>query len=116
MKASYSTIREYPELASETLVPLSKLSEHFPVPISRPSIERLWRRGRLGVRLETIFLNGRRYSSVEAIARYIEQTQRTGDEVPAAPVHAMPKRDLEAARQKYNLPPAGRNGVEVGNN
>ena len=115
MRAVYS-VKEYPELASETLVPLSKLGEHFPVPISRPSIERLWRKGRLGVRLETIFLNGKRYSSVQAIARFIEQTQRTGDDAPAAPVPTMPKRDLEAGRKKYNLPPAGKDGIAVENN
>lgn len=116
MKATFSTIREYPELASETLVPLAKLGDYFPVPISRPSIERLWRKGRLGVRLETIFLNGRRYSSVEAIARYIERTQRTSDEVPSVPTPSMPKRDLEAGRKKYNLPLAGKNGVAAENN
>ncbi len=113
---SYSAIREFPELASEELVPLSRLGEHFPVPISRPSIERLWRKGRLGVRLETIFLNGKRYSSVQAIARFVEQTQRTGDEAPAAPTPSMSKRDLDAARQKFNMPPAGKNGFAVENN
>ena len=97
MRAVHSTIREFPELAGETLVPLSKLGEHFPVPISRPSIERLWRKGRLGVRLETIFLNGKRYSSVEALTRFIEQTQRTGDELTATP-------------------PTGKNGFAVENN
>ena len=110
------TLREFSQLASETLVPLSKLGEYFPVTISRPSIERLWRKGRLGVRLETIFLNGRRYTSVEALSRYIEQTQRTGDDIPASPTLSMSKRDLDAARQKYNLPPAGRNGVAYENN
>ena len=111
MKSVLSNIREYPALANETLVPLSKLGEYYPVPISRPSIERLWRKGRFGIRLETIFLNGRRYSSIQAIERYIERTQRTGDEAPSVPTASMPKRDLDAARQKYNLPVAGKDGV-----
>ena len=104
------TVREYPELANETLIPLAKLSEVFPVPISRPSIERAWRKGRLGVKLETIFLNGRRYSSVQAVSRFIIATQRTGEDISAAPTPIMPKCDIAAARKKYNLPTAGRNG------
>jgi len=106
-----STIREFPELANETLVPLAKLSEHYPVPISRPSGERAWRKGRLGFRLETIYLNGRRYTSIEAINRFINRTQRTGDEIPAVPTPSMSKSDLAATRKKFNLPPSGKNGI-----
>jgi hypothetical protein len=111
-----TSIREFPELVKETLVPLGNLDEHYPVPISRPSAERAWRKGRFGVRLETIFLNGKRYTSIEAISRYINRTQRTGDEIPSAQTPSMSKRDIVAARKKYNLPPSGKNGVADENN
>lgn len=112
MRTIHSTIQEFPELQDETLVSLAEACQRFPVPVSRPTLERLWRHGCRGVRLETIFLIGRRYTSVEAIRRYVERTQRTGDELPDAPVNpAMPKRDLEAGRKRFNLPPAGKNGV-----
>jgi len=111
MRNINSTIREFPELANETLVPLAKLSEHYPVPMSRPSSERAWRRGRFGIRLETIFLNGRRYTSVEAIERYVTRTQRTGDEIHSAPVPSMSRRDLNVARKKFNTPNPGKDGI-----
>jgi hypothetical protein len=116
MQNPHSDIREFPELAKETLVPLAKLGEHYPVPISRPSSERLWRKGRFGIRLETIFLNGKRYTSVEAINRYINRTQRTGDEVTSVAIPSMSKRDLDTARQKFNMPQPGRDGTAGGNN
>ena len=106
-----STIREFPELANETLVPLAKLSEHYPVPISRPSSERAWRKGRLGIRLETIYLNGKRYTSVEAINRYITRTQRTGNDAPTVPMSSMSSHDLDSKRKKFNTPVPGKNGV-----
>jgi len=71
------TIKEYVNLASEELIPLSKAGDYFPVKLSRPSVERLWRRGCRGVLLETIFICNRRYTSRQVIARHIERTQRT---------------------------------------
>ncbi len=106
------SIKEYIELADETLVSLADACNRFPVPVSRPTIERLWRRGQRGVLLRTIFLVGRRYTSLEEIRRFCEAIQNTGDDLPeATPVSTMPKRDLEAGRKKHNLPKAGRNGV-----
>lgn len=106
-------IREYSELADETLVSLGEACKRFPIPVSRPTVERLWRYGQRGVRLETIFLIGRRWTSIEAIRRFIERTQSTGEGNPAEPKPTLPKRDLEAGRKKFNLPEAGRNGQPV---
>ena len=109
-------IYEYPALLDETLVSLAEACKCFPVPISRPSVERLWRRGQRGVVLRTVFLVGRRYTSIEEIKRFVIATQRVGGEVTATPPSSMSKRDLDAARQKYNLPLAGRNGAASENN
>jgi hypothetical protein len=99
----------------ETLVILAEACTQFPVPISRPSIERLWRRGSRGIVLRTIFLVGRRYTSLEEIKRFIVATQHGGEDVPTAPISVMPKRNLEAARLKFNLPSPGKNGDEAEN-
>jgi len=106
----YSHIPEYAELTGETLVSLQDACQQFPIKISRPCIERYWRHGQRGVLLRTCFLAGRRYTSVEEIERFIKATQRTGNDHAAIPVASLPKRDINAARRKYNLPAAGRNG------
>ena len=111
MNANRNTIKEFPGLINEELVPLAKMSEHYPVPISRPSSERAWRKGRLGIRLETVFLNGKRYTSIEAIHRYIHQTQRTGNDPPPVPEPSMSACDLDAARKKFGTPNPGRGGI-----
>lgn len=65
---------ENPALAQEQLLTLNEARGRFPVRISLSAIWRKIRKGSRGVKLETIYL-GRRYTSVEAIARYIERTQ-----------------------------------------
>ncbi len=43
----------------------------------RPNVSTIWRwftRGIKGVKLETVLVGGRRYTSHEAIARFVEQT------------------------------------------
>ena len=102
---------EYPELIDETLVTLSDASKYFPVPVSRPSIERLWRRGQRGIVLKTIFLVGRRYTSTEEIRRFLVATQRTGDGTPAVPTPSMSNHDLDTARKRFHMPPAGKNSI-----
>ena len=102
---------EYPELLDETLVSLNEACKCFPVSVSRPSIERLWRRGQRGIVLKTVFLVGRRYTSTEEIKRFLVATQRTGDGTPAVPTPSISNRDIVAARKKHNLPTAGKNGI-----
>ena len=107
-------IPEYPELLEEMLVALSEAHKHFPkgVSVSRPSIERLWRRGQRGIVLKTVFLVGRRYTSAEEIQRFLIATQRTGDETHAVPTTpSMSNLDLDTARERFKMPSSGKNGV-----
>ncbi len=67
------------DLMHETLVPVSKAGGHFPVPVSRPTVERLMRHGKNGVVLESLVISNRRFISVEAIARFIQQTNEQHD-------------------------------------
>jgi hypothetical protein len=105
-------------LLDETLVPIADACNQFPVPVSRGKIERLWRTGTRGVRLETILIGDRRFTSKEAIRRFLENSQGEQD-TDESKVRFNPKRietvdkEIEAARARYKFPPSGyqpRNG------
>lgn len=68
-----------PDLMHETLIPVSKAGKYFPVPVSRPTVERLMRHGKNGVVLESLVVSNRRYISIEAIARFIQRTNEQRD-------------------------------------
>ena len=62
-------------LTDEQLVEVKDAPRHFP---SRPAVSTLWRwmlRGVAGIRLESVKVGGlKRYTSIEAIQRFIERT------------------------------------------
>ena len=101
------SIEENPTLIDETLVPMSEAGDAFPVKVSRACLERMIRQGTRGIRLETIFIANRRYTSREAIRRFIERTQNTSPELerpqPSKPA-TMTAKQLEAARKRFKLP------------
>jgi len=71
--------------AKETLIKLNKAGEIVP---GHPTICTLWRwyqEGVNGVRLETALVGGRRFTSREAIHRFIERgtAARDGEPAPA---------------------------------
>ena len=63
-------ICENTRLLKETLIPLSQAGGFYPIKSSRPSVERHIRTGIKGVRLETVCIAGRRFTSTEAIDRF----------------------------------------------
>lgn len=85
-------------LASETLVPISKAGSRFPHPVGRTAIERWMRHGVRGIKLESILIGNRRFTSEEAILRFIEQTNEQHD--AAGRVRKSP---AELARKKSEL-------------
>ena len=87
-----------PDLMNETLVPVSIAGRHFPVPVSRPTVERLMRHGKNGIVLESLVISNRRYISVEAITRFIQKTNEQHD--MAGHVRKSP---AELARKKTEL-------------
>jgi hypothetical protein len=71
------------DLEHESLISLAAAAKILP---GRPSIPTLWRwrsRGVGGVRLETVVIGGRRYTSHEAIAKFIAGTTAARDGPPA---------------------------------
>ena len=70
-------IVDSPELLKEDLCTLVDACKAFPVPCSRPAVERWMRTGSRGIVLETVSICGRRYTSKEAIERFIRRQLRT---------------------------------------
>lgn len=69
-----NTIETNPALASENLVPINSAGKMFPYPVGRTALERWMRHGVRGVRLESILIGNRRFTSKEAIERFIQKT------------------------------------------
>ena len=67
------------DIHTENLIPVKDIPRHAP---GRPHIATGWRwikRGCRGVRLETVLVGGRRFTSTEAIARFVEATTAAAD-------------------------------------
>ena len=67
------------DIQTETLIPVSKIPANFP---GRPHIATCWRfiqRGCRGVKLETALCGGKRYTSLEALQRFVERTTAAAD-------------------------------------
>lgn len=63
----------------ESLVPVNKIPNHVP---DRPHVATCWRwinRGCRGVKLETVLVGGKRYTSLEALQRFVERTTAAAD-------------------------------------
>ena len=110
-------IFDSPALLDETLLSLTAACKEFPGRCSRPSLERWARKGNRGATLETILLCGRRYTSREAIARFIRAQLQVEAERPAPTRGTMSKKDVEAAARRFGLPePQGSRNQETKNN
>jgi hypothetical protein len=73
------------DIQNERLCLLCEAAKEVP---GRPHVSTLirwWQRGVRGVKLETVVVGGRRYTSVEAINRFIARLSEPGG-VPAPPV------------------------------
>ena len=93
-------------ILSEQTVTLTEASRIFP---GRPHSSTLWRwhqRGCRGIRLETAVIGGRRYTSREAIERFIGRTTEARN---GAPVNFKPSRQRQAeiAKAEAELEAAG---------
>lgn len=82
-------------------LPLSEASKFFPGRPHRSSVWRFAMKGVRGVRLETIVCGGRRYTSEEAILRFIAATTAAANGEPMpVPLSARRRQEQEEARAK----------------
>ena len=99
-------------LAGENLVLLSRAGDYFPVKRSSSALQRYWRRENHENKLETVLLFGRRYTSTEAIQRFVERSLKMSGncDTLSVPINPSKKRDVESGRKKFGLPPSGKDG------
>jgi hypothetical protein len=90
----------------ETLVAVSQLSKVIPGRVHSSTGWRWVQRGVRGIKLETILIGGRRYTSHEALQRFFERTTAAAaGELP--PVRTAKQRERDIARAERELADAG---------
>lgn len=87
------------DIQDESLIPLSEAPQYIP---GRPNISTLYRwfqRGARGTRLETVVVGNKRFTSHEAIQRFVERTTANSPGAVAPPSRPT-NRQREAAIRK----------------
>jgi hypothetical protein len=97
-------IFDTPALLEETLVSITAAPKYFPGKPSQSAVQRWMRRGSRGAVLETVFICGKRYTSKEAIARFLRGQLQVEAERSIAARGTMSKKDIEAAARRFGLP------------
>ena len=67
------------DIHNQTLIPVSEIPAHVP---GRPHLATCWRwiqRGCRGVKLESVLIGGKRFSSLEALQTFVEATTAAAD-------------------------------------
>jgi hypothetical protein len=85
------------DIQHEDVITLSKAAKAIP---GRPHLSTLWRwhrRGLAGIRLETTVVGGRRFTSSEAVQRFIDRTTEARDGI--RPERAVSRRRQAAIEQ-----------------
>ena len=91
---------------AEEIVPIDESGKYFPSKPSRPTIHRWWLKGIRGVKLETIVCGHKRFTSKEAIARFIA-AQNAGESPVPAPTVTAKQRNRQAEAAMETLSKAG---------
>jgi|GEM_PF-802334 len=99
-------IFDHPDLLEETpLLDLTEATKYLPIPCSRATLERWIRRGARGVRLETVLIGNRRFTTKQAIHRFLVSQQYTAsEEVRTTAKRGMSKKDILVAARRFGLP------------
>jgi hypothetical protein len=95
------------KILSESLIAIGKVPSQLP---GRPHISTIWRwinRGCRGVRLETILIGGKRYTSLEALQRFVEATTVAAERSPANTAVTAPSRRRDIGKANSELDAAG---------
>jgi len=94
------------DIQSETTCSIAEAAKRFP---GRPHVATVWRyvhHGVHGQRLETIKVGGKRFTSHEAIERFIERVTAAADR-REIPVRSAKQRARDIARAEAELAAAG---------
>jgi hypothetical protein len=94
------------DIQKEKVVHISEAPQHIP---GRPSLATVWRwvlHGTRAGKLESILIGGRRFTSLEAIQRFAEQSTSVADgDTP--PVRTSAQREAAISKAELELSEAG---------
>lgn len=91
-------------LIDETLIPIADAPKQFPVKSSRQTLERWLRRGCRGVLLESITIGFRRFTSKEAISRFLSAQAGAQHKSHLHSGGRMSDEDIAKKSREYGLP------------
>jgi Protein of unknown function (DUF1580) len=94
------------DILHENVITMTEAPGHIPGRPHSATIWRWWNRGIEGIKLETFMVGGRRFTSTEAITRFIKRTTAAQDEAIAKHVLSR-KRQAEIAKAERELTEAG---------
>jgi hypothetical protein len=97
-------ILDSPELLEEDLLSLTAACKEFPEKRSRPALERYVRKGVRGIVLETVYFCGKRYTSRQAIERFIRNQLQTEPERAEPKINRKSKKEIDEASKRFGLP------------
>jgi hypothetical protein len=94
------------DIANETVIPIAEAPQHIP---GRPSLATVWRwvlNGTRAGKLESFLVGGRRFTSLESIQRFAQQSTAAADgQVP---------RTLTSKQREREISRAERESIEAG--
>ena len=90
---------------NETFVPINEVSNVLPSPKSPATVQRWIRQGVNGVKLATIKIGGRRYTTKSAIREFLHAQQKTVPETARSESRkGMSRKMVADLSKKYGLP------------
>lgn len=103
-KMGSKVIFDSPALLEESLVSLTEAPTHMRVPCSQATLQRYMRRGSRDAILESVLICGRRYTSKEAIERFLRGQLKVEHDRPAPVRGSKTKKEIDAAARRFGLP------------
>ena len=89
------------DIANETVIPIAEAPKHIP---GRPSLATVWRwvlNGTRAGKLESVLVGGRRFTSLESIQRFAQQSTAAADgDTPPARTSRQQERAITTAERE----------------
>lgn len=97
-------VKNFPDVLEETVITLDEVRNHLPRGgISRSGVERWIRKGTRGAILESACIGNRRYTSVEAVQRFLERSNRPKAEEGKPAFPRRTRAELERKKKELGL-------------
>ena len=94
-------IQTNPDVLAESVIPLNDVVKYLPFRTSISTVQRWIRRGASGAVLETARMGSRRFTSKEAVQRFLVAQNEPTKPQAAPPKSSLSKREIDAKTKKY---------------